>query len=143
MSNTIIAYSNAHPYRFDTLSLHIRQSAEVRRWFAENVLLNPPARLAEYILVAPSQEVRQVFVKFVALCCIFAGQDLPLMWHEGDNLCEQILISVLHLLKTDVADHGKHLPHYFQLFSMFAMTGLQQKHQLLKVGLVVCFGIFD
>lgn len=113
--------------------MHIRQSAEVRRWFAQNVLLNPPTRLAEYILVAPSQEVRLVFVKFVALCCIYVGNDPPLPGHEGINLCEQILINVLHLLKTDVADHGKHLPHYFQLFSMYASTGLQQKHQLLKV----------
>lgn len=126
-------YFVLHDFRFDTLSLHIRQSAAVRRWFAQNALLNPPGRLSEYILIAPSPEVRLVFVKFVALCCIFSGTDEPLPGHEGDNLCEQILISALQLLKSEVAEHGKHLPHYFQLFSLYAQNGPQQKHQLLKV----------
>lgn len=109
----------------------------MRRWFTANVLLKPATRLAEYILVSPSQEVRLVFVKFVAVCCIFAGADPPLPLYEGSNLAEQILIAVLQLLKTDVADHGKHLPHYFQLFSMYAASGPAQKLQLLKVSLVL------
>lgn len=112
---------------------HIRYSSVVRRWFAANVLLSPPSRLGEYILVAPSPEVRTVFVKLVVFFCHFAINDEPLPNCEGTNLCEQVLIAVLNLLKSEVAEHGKHLPHYFSLFSMYAGLGVQEKRQLLKV----------
>lgn len=108
----------------------------MRKWFASNALLNPPSRLGEYILMAPSPEVRTVFVKLVVFFCHFAINDEPINNLEGSNLCEQILVSVLRLLKCEVADHGKHLPHYFSLFSMYVGLGLQEKQQLLKVKMV-------
>lgn len=119
--------------RFEPLNLHIRNSAAVRRWFTQNVLLSPPTRLSEYILLAPSQEVRMVFVKLMTVCCLFAGSDEPIPGYDGDNLCEQILKAALSLLKNDVAEHGKHLGQYFTLFSLYAATGPTQKQQLLKV----------
>lgn len=124
---------------YDTLSHHIRSSAAVRRWFANNALLNPPSRLGEYILMAPSPEVRTVFVKLVVFFCHFAINDEPLGGFDGSNLCEQILFSVLKLLKCEVADHGKHLPHYFSLFSMYVGLGIQEKQQLLKLNVPVIF----
>ncbi|XP_055902389.1 probable ubiquitin carboxyl-terminal hydrolase FAF isoform X2 [Eupeodes corollae] len=124
---------------FDTLSLHLRHSSAVRKWFANNALLNPPGRLAEYILVAPSQEVRTVFVKLVVIFCHFAINDEPLPNIEGSNLCEQILMSVLRLLKCEVADHGKHLPHYFSLFNMYAGLGKKEKLHLLKLNVPTIF----
>ncbi|XP_055852640.1 probable ubiquitin carboxyl-terminal hydrolase FAF isoform X2 [Episyrphus balteatus] len=124
---------------FDTLSLHLRHSPTVRRWFANNALLNPPGRLAEYILVAPSPEVRTVFVKLVVIFCHFAINDEPLPNIEGTSLCEQILISVLKLLKCEVADHGKHLPHYFSLFNMYAGLGNKEKLHLLKLNVPTIF----
>lgn len=74
-----------------------------------------------------------MFVKLVVFFCHFAINDEPLPDFDGSNLCEQILISILHLLNVEVSEHGKHLPHYFSLFSMYAGLGLQEKHQLLKV----------
>lgn len=130
--------------RYDVLCQHIRVSPNVRRWFAANVLLNPACRLGEYILVAPSPEVRTVFVKLVVFFCHFAINDEPLPNFDGTNLCEQVLIAVLSLLKSEVAEHGKHLPHYFSLFSMYAGLGIQEKHQLLKVRTNFChFGTFS
>lgn len=61
--------------------------------------------------------------------------DEPLPGYEGANLCEQILIAVLTLLKCEVSEHGKHLPHYFSLFSMYVGLGVKEKHQLLKVSM--------
>lgn len=119
--------------RYDTLSHHIRFSSLVRKWFAANALLNPSSRLGEYILMAPSPEVRTVFVKLVVFFCHFAIADEPLAGYEGSNLCEQILISVLDLLKCEAVDYGKHLPHYFSLFSMYVGLGTPEKQQLLKV----------
>ncbi|XP_023293279.2 probable ubiquitin carboxyl-terminal hydrolase FAF isoform X1 [Lucilia cuprina] len=124
---------------YDTLSHHIRLSPLVRKWFASNALLSPPTRLGEYILMAPSPEVRTVFVKLVVFFCHFAINDEPLAGYDGNNLCEQILISVLKLLKCEVADHGKHLPHYFSLFSMYVGLGIQEKQQLLKLNVPVIF----
>uniref|UniRef100_A0A336MFC5 ubiquitinyl hydrolase 1 n=1 Tax=Culicoides sonorensis TaxID=179676 RepID=A0A336MFC5_CULSO len=124
---------------YDVLCQHIRGSSNVRRWFAANVLLNPPSRLAEYILIAPSPEVRTVFVKLVVFFCHFAITDEPLPNYDGTNLCEQVLIAVLSLLKSEVAEHGKHLPHYFSLFCMYAGLGIQEKHQLLKLNVPAIF----
>lgn len=98
-----------------------------------NALLNPPGRLNEYILVAPSVEVRSVFVKLIVFMCHYAINDDPVPGFEGTNLCEQILIKVLSLLKMEVAENGKHLPHYFTIFGMCSSLELKDKHQLLKV----------
>lgn len=124
-------------YRYDTLSHHIRFSSGVRRWFAANALLSPPSRLAEYILVAPSPEVRTIFVKLVVIFCHYSANDDPLPGFEGSTLCEQILIGVLKLLKCEVADHGKNLPHYFSLFSMYVGLGTKERQQLLKVNIYI------
>lgn len=83
--------------------------------------------------MAPSPDVRTVFVKLVVFFCHFAINDEPLIGYEGSNLCEQVLISVLRLLKSEAADYGKHLPHYFSLFSMYVGLGTREKQQLLKV----------
>ncbi|XP_067634379.1 probable ubiquitin carboxyl-terminal hydrolase FAF isoform X3 [Eurosta solidaginis] len=124
---------------YDTLSHHIRFSPLVRKWFANNALLNPATRLGEYILMAPSPEVRAVFVKLVVFFCHFAIADEPLAGYEGSNLCEQILISVLDLLKCEAVDYGKHLPHYFSLFSMYVGLGIPEKLQLLKLNVPFIF----
>lgn len=127
---------NIH-FRYETLNPHIRSSPIVRRWFAQNALLNPPNRLAEYILIAPSPEVRSVFVKLVVLFCHFAINDEKINGFEGDNLCEQVLIQVLNLLKSEVAEHGKHLPQYFSLFVLYVSLGFAEKQQLLKVSFII------
>lgn len=107
----------------------------VRRWFAEHGLLSVPGRLSEYILVAPTPELRTMFVKLIVFVCHFAINDEPLqsIQIQADSLCEQILLHVLYLLKSDVPDNGKHLAQYFALFTMYASLNVQQKQQLLKV----------
>ncbi|XP_017073327.2 probable ubiquitin carboxyl-terminal hydrolase FAF isoform X4 [Drosophila eugracilis] len=124
---------------YDALSHHIRSSVLVRKWFANHALLSPPSRLGEYILMAPSPEVRTVFVKLVVFFCHFAINDEPLTGYDGANLCEQVLISVLRLLKSEAADYGKHLPHYFSLFSMYVGLGTREKQQLLRLNVPLQF----
>lgn len=122
-------------FRYEALCQHVRYSAQVRRWFAENALLSPPTRLSEYILVATSPEIRNIFIKLIVFFCHFALNDDPIQDpnYPGDNLCEQILSAVLNLLKSDVLENGKHLAQYFTLFSMYAGLGNQQKLELIKV----------
>lgn len=115
------------------MSPHIRYSSVVRRWFAHNALLTPANRLAEYILIAPTPDIRTVFVKIVVFFCHFAVNDEPLPGFDGSNLCEQVLLAALSLLKCEAAEHGKHLPHFFSMFITYANLGIQEKHQLLKV----------
>jgi ubiquitin carboxyl-terminal hydrolase 9/24 len=119
--------------RFEAISPHIRHSAVVRRWFAQNSLLSPQNRLAEYILIASSIDIRAVFVKIIVFFCHFASQDEPLPNLDGSNLCEQVLLAVLQLLVCEAADYGKHLPHFFNLFVTYALLGVHERHQLLKV----------
>jgi len=99
--------------------------------------LTPPNRLGEYILVASSLDVRTVFVKIVVFFCHFASTDDPLPNFDGSNLSEQVLIAVLSLLKCEAADYGKHLPHFFNLFTTYAGLGVPERHQLLKVPALV------
>lgn len=115
----------------------------VRRWFSEHALLSVPGRLAEYILVAPTPELRSMFVKLIVFLCHFAMNDEPLQSipTPADSLCEQILFHVLYLLRTDVPENGKHLAQYFTLFTMYAGLNVQQKQQLLKVFYLVKFEV--
>ncbi|XP_065081366.1 probable ubiquitin carboxyl-terminal hydrolase FAF, partial [Ochlerotatus camptorhynchus] len=124
---------------YETLCQHIRNSVIVRQWFAANVLMNPPTRLCEYILAAPSPEIRSVFGKLVVFFCHCAANDDPLSGFDGSNLCEQVLIAVLSLLKGDVADYGKHLPQYFNLFSLYAGLGIHEKQQLIRLNVPAIF----
>lgn len=107
----------------------------MRRWFAENALLSPPTRLSEYILAATSPEIRNIFNKLIVFFCHFAINDEPILdsMYPGDNLCKQILHTVLGLLRSDALENGKHLAQYFSLFSMYAGLGTQQKLELIKV----------
>lgn len=107
----------------------------VRQWFAEHALLGSPGRLAEYILIAPTPELRTMFCKLVVFLCHFAMNDEPLKNIEtpADSLCEQIFVHVLYLLKSEVPENGKHLAQYFSLFMMYASVNVQQKLQLIKV----------
>lgn len=76
-------------------------------------------------------------MRIICFFCHFASQDEPLPNFDGSNLCEQILNAVLGLLVTDAADYGKHLPHYFNLFVTYALMGVHERHQLLKVKFVL------
>lgn len=86
-------------------------------------------------MIATSLDIRTIFVKTVVFFCHFASHDEPLPNYDGSNLCEQVLLAVIHLLVTDASDYGKHLPHFFSLFLTFASLGVQERHQLLKVTL--------
>uniref|UniRef100_A0A2M4DNF9 ubiquitinyl hydrolase 1 n=1 Tax=Anopheles darlingi TaxID=43151 RepID=A0A2M4DNF9_ANODA len=118
---------------------HLEESVIIRQWFAQNVLLDPPSRLCEYLLAAPLPEIRSCFAKLVVSFCHYSAKDEPLSGYDGSNLCEQVLVAVLALLKTDVPEHGKHLPHYFSLFSMYAGLGYREKYQLIKLNVPVLF----
>ncbi|XP_050076338.1 probable ubiquitin carboxyl-terminal hydrolase FAF [Anopheles maculipalpis] len=111
----------------------------IRKWFAENVLLDSPGRLCEYLLAAPLPEIRSCFAKLIVSFCHYSAEDEPVACFEGSNLCEQVLIAVLGLLKSDVPEHGKHLPHYFSLFSMYAGLGYREECQLIKLNVPVLF----
>jgi ubiquitin carboxyl-terminal hydrolase 9/24 len=50
------------------------------------------------------------------------------------TLSDHLLHAVLLLLHKEVSDHGRHLPHYFSLFHMYASLGVPERTQLLKVG---------
>uniref|UniRef100_A0A182W8G5 USP domain-containing protein n=1 Tax=Anopheles minimus TaxID=112268 RepID=A0A182W8G5_9DIPT len=111
----------------------------IRKWFAENVLLDSPGRLCEYLLAAPLPEIRSCFAKLIVSFCHYSAEDEPVACFDGSNLCEQVLIAVLGLLKSDVPEHGKHLPHYFSLFSMYAGLGYREECQLIKLNVPVLF----
>lgn len=124
---------------YEILCHHLQTSPHARQWFATEILLSPSTRLSEYLLAAPSPEIRTVFAKVIVFFCHCAANDEPLPDLEGSNLCEQVLIAVLSLLNNDVADFGKHLPQYFNLFSLYAGLGICEKQQLIKLNVPAIF----
>uniref|UniRef100_A0A182MIB8 ubiquitinyl hydrolase 1 n=1 Tax=Anopheles culicifacies TaxID=139723 RepID=A0A182MIB8_9DIPT len=124
---------------YEIFRVQLEGSVSIRKWFAENVLLDSPGRLCEYLLAAPLPEIRSCFAKLIVSFCHYSAEDEPVACFEGSNLCEQVLIAVLGLLKSDVPEHGKHLPHYFSLFSMYAGLGYREECQLIKLNVPVLF----
>ncbi|XP_024944100.1 probable ubiquitin carboxyl-terminal hydrolase FAF-X isoform X6 [Cephus cinctus] len=134
---------------YDILCHHLRCSKAVRSWFAHNVLFNNPHRFCEYLLSCPSTEVRTAFLKILVFLAHFSLQDGPcvppslnaptILLDPTATLSDHLLHAVLSLLHREVSDHGRHLPHYFSLFHMYASLGLAEKAQLLKLNVPVTF----
>ncbi|OWF40886.1 probable ubiquitin carboxyl-terminal hydrolase FAF-X isoform X2 [Mizuhopecten yessoensis] len=136
---------------YEALSCHLRPSKKVRTWFAQHVLFAHPNRFAEYLLECPTSEVRTAFCKTVVCLSHFALRDGPCppplvqglyAGHPADpnaTLSDHLLLAVLHLLKKEVSEHGRHLQQYFHLFLMYANLGQDEKMQLLKLNVPSMF----
>ncbi|XP_044752373.1 probable ubiquitin carboxyl-terminal hydrolase FAF-X [Coccinella septempunctata] len=130
----------------DVVCLHLRISPTIRSWFATNILFNNPQRFCEYLLSCPSNEVRTAFMKIVVLLAHFSINDgpcpPPLGFNNQDpnaSLSDHILWAILALLQREVSEHGRHLPHYCNVFHMYANQGNQEKAQLLKMNVPATF----
>ncbi|PIK56077.1 hypothetical protein BSL78_06973 [Apostichopus japonicus] len=109
---------------YDTLYGLLCSSKTVRRWFSTNVLFAHRNRFSEYLLECPSSEVRNSFAKVIVILAHFSQNDgtFQMNGHVA-SLSEHLLMEVLHLLKKEVSEHGRHLTQYFQLFQMYANLG--------------------
>nr|CAD7574966.1 unnamed protein product [Timema californicum] len=123
---------------YDVLCHHLRSSKSVRSWFAHNMLFKHPHRFCEYLLMCPSTEVRSAFMKIIVFLAHFSLQDVILLDPHA-TLSDHLLHAVLLLLHKEVADHGRHLPHFFTLFHMYASLGINEKTQLLKLNVPATF----
>lgn len=134
---------------YDALCAHLRNSRNVRNWFAHNVLFAHPHRFCEYLLECPSSEVRNAFVKIIVLLAHLSLQDGPFscpllctvsyISDSSATLSDQLLLLVLSLLKKEVSEHGRHLTQYFSLFLMYASLGIAERLQLLKLNVPATF----
>nr|CAD7589819.1 unnamed protein product [Timema genevievae] len=146
---------------YDVLCHHLRSSKPVRSWFAHNMLFKHPHRFCEYLLMCPSTEVRSAFMKIIVFLAHFSLQDGPcpppmvdapyakssldekrsqmILLDPHATLSDHLLHAVLLLLHKEVADHGRHLPHFFTLFHMYASLGISEKTQLLKLNVPATF----
>ncbi|XP_071839115.1 ubiquitin carboxyl-terminal hydrolase 9X-like isoform X3 [Apostichopus japonicus] len=125
---------------YDTLYGLLCSSKTVRRWFSTNVLFAHRNRFSEYLLECPSSEVRNSFAKVIVILAHFSQNDgtFQMNGHVA-SLSEHLLMEVLHLLKKEVSEHGRHLTQYFQLFQMYANLGAAEKMQLLKLDVPATF----
>ncbi|XP_063829213.1 probable ubiquitin carboxyl-terminal hydrolase FAF-X [Ostrinia nubilalis] len=126
----------------DILCQHLRCSQAVRAWFATD-LFKHPHRLCDYLLSCPSAEVRLVFMKIIVFLAHFSVKDSPVAsgygsWcarEEASSLSDQLLCCARALADPPYADaHAlRHLPLLFNLFHTYALLGLHERHQLLRV----------
>ncbi|EPQ01875.1 Putative ubiquitin carboxyl-terminal hydrolase FAF-X [Myotis brandtii] len=135
---------------YDALCILLRYSKNVRFWFTHNVLFNVSNRFSEYLLECPSAEVRGAFAKLIVFIAHFSLQDGPCPSSfsspgppsqacDNLNLSDHLLRAVLNLLRREVAEHGRHLQQYFNLFVMYANLGMAEKTQLLKLSVPATF----
>ncbi|KAK9879630.1 hypothetical protein WA026_006696 [Henosepilachna vigintioctopunctata] len=130
----------------DLVCLHLRISPAIRSWFAHHILFHNPQRLCEYLLTCPSNEVRTAFMKIIVFLAHFSINDGPCSPPPGFNypdpnasLSDHVLWAILSLLQREVSEHGRHLPHYCNVFHMYASQGHQEKAQLLKMNVPSTF----
>ncbi|XP_028175087.1 probable ubiquitin carboxyl-terminal hydrolase FAF-X [Ostrinia furnacalis] len=126
----------------DILCQHLRCSQAVRAWFATD-LFKHPHRLCDYLLSCPSAEVRLVFMKIIVFLAHFSVKDSPVAsgygsWcarEEASSLSDQLLCCARALADPPYADaHAlRHLPLLFNLFHTYALLGLHERHQLLRL----------
>ncbi|CAG9782928.1 unnamed protein product [Diatraea saccharalis] len=126
----------------DILCHHLRCSQAVRAWFASE-LFKHPHRLCDYLLSCPSAEVRLVFMKIIVFLAHFSIKDPPVnngygSWcsrDEATSLSDQIICSTRGLADPPYADTHtvRHLPLLFNLFHTYALLGLSERHQLLRL----------
>ncbi|XP_051782099.1 probable ubiquitin carboxyl-terminal hydrolase FAF-X [Erpetoichthys calabaricus] len=136
---------------YDALCILLCRSKNVRNWFAYNVLFAYPSRFSEYLLECPSAEVRGAFSKLIVCLAHFSLQDelsnSTLCPSPGpsaqacDNasLSDNLIKTVLSLLRREVSEHGRHLHQYFNLFVIYANLGVAEKTQLLKLNIPATF----
>lgn len=147
----------------DALTPHLSRSAAARCWLLETIVFAQPGcqRLAEYLLECPSQEVRHVFARLLALVAHSSGageqmgvsvrvpqlmltcdsspyhHHQPLhqtgSWLSVSGVREAIVRGVLGLVRKDIADHGRHLPEYLSFFLHYASCGVRERCDLLEL----------
>ncbi|CAL1289008.1 unnamed protein product [Larinioides sclopetarius] len=134
---------------YDALCIHLRNSCNVRRWFANNVLFSHPHVFCEYLLECPGSEVRSAFMRILVFIAHFALQDgpytppalenLPFTSDSNSTLAHHLIVAVLSLLRKEVSEHGRHLTQYFSLFAMFASLGVAERTMLLQLNVPATF----
>ncbi|XP_022918953.1 ubiquitin carboxyl-terminal hydrolase 9X [Onthophagus taurus] len=130
----------------DTICLHFRAGPAIRSWFAHEMLFAHMQRFCEYLLSCPSGEVRNAFMKIIVVLAHYSLNDGPCLNPPGINnhdplatLSDHIIWALLALLHRDVSEHGRHLPHYCNVFHMYATQGVQEKAHLLKMNVHTTF----
>lgn len=145
---------------YEALLGPLRFSKEARFWFGQRVLLEHPQRFCEYLLQCPSAEVRSAFVKILVFLAHMSLSDGPCPFpltvtssptsmttgtatvstsNNDVTLADHIFQSVLSLLSKEVADYGRHLSQYFNLFLVYAALGAAEKAQLLRLNVLSTF----
>ena len=145
---------------YEALLGPLRVSKQARLWFGQRVLLDHPQRFCEYLLQCPSAEVRSAFVKILVFLAHLSLSDGPceitlpsttlpsaLSIPSGSvapilsevTLADHIFQAVLNLLSKEVADYGRHLSQYFNLFLVYASLGPPEKAHLLRLNVLATF----
>ncbi|KAK4027909.1 probable ubiquitin carboxyl-terminal hydrolase FAF-X [Daphnia magna] len=145
---------------YEALLGPLRVSKQARLWFGQHVLLDHPHRFCEYLLQCPSAEVRSAFVKILVFLAHLSLSDgpceiiAPSTSLPGTSsfpssgvvpavseltLADHIFQSVLSLLSKEVADYGRHLSQYFNLFLVYASLGPPEKAHLLRLNVLATF----
>ena len=144
---------------YEALLGPLKVSKQARLWFGQRVLLDHPQRFCEYLLQCPSAEVRSAFVKILVFLAHLSLSDGPceiptvaapgvlsipnsaiMLQPVGElTLADHIFQAVLNLLSKEVADYGRHLSQYFNLFLVYASLGPPEKAHLLRLNVLATF----
>ena len=100
------------------------------------------------MLQCPSAEVRSAFGKILVYLahmsltdepCHLPASDSSIVLASEATLADRIFQVVLNLWDKEVADYGRHLSQYFNLFLVYASLGLNEKAHLIKLDVLSTF----
>ncbi|XP_066928951.1 ubiquitin carboxyl-terminal hydrolase 9X-like [Clytia hemisphaerica] len=139
---------------YEAISVLVRQSLTLRRWFVIEELLGQPERIVEYLMECPVSEIRSAFGRIIVLLAHLTRADGPFsveiltspleQWQvigcdpTKATLSDYLLRTVLEVLNRE-GDNPKHLLQYFQLFVMYAGIDAAERKQLLDLGVLSTF----
>ncbi|KAM3727860.1 putative ubiquitin carboxyl-terminal hydrolase FAF-X [Dirofilaria immitis] len=132
-----------------TYEILFASSKSSRGWFICNIMFQPKM-VVLYLLTAPSTDVRYFFTNIFVILLNAATRDYPdiirpymrdcpdfkidAVYKAGDTISDMFITLLLIIPRNYFTEFSAHPTQYIALFNLYAMSGLEQKRQLVRKG---------
>ncbi|KAL3990716.1 Ubiquitin carboxyl-terminal hydrolase family protein [Acanthocheilonema viteae] len=132
-----------------TYEILFASSKSSRGWFICNIMFQPKM-VVLYLLTAPSTDVRYFFTNVFVTLLNAAAHDyfdvirpymrdcpdfkIEAVYKAGDTISDMFITLLLIIPRNYFTEFSTHPTQYIALFNLYALSGLEQKRQLVRKG---------
>ncbi|EFO24354.2 hypothetical protein LOAG_04131 [Loa loa] len=132
-----------------TYEVLFASSKSSRGWFICNIMFQPKM-VVLYLLTAPSADVRYFFTNIFVTLLNAAAHDyldvirpymrdcpdfkIDAVYKPGDTMSDMFITLLLIIPRNYFTEFSVHPTQYIALFNLYALSGLEQKRQLVRKG---------